>query len=321
MLNATIVHLAIVGVGLATAAKLQALMALSMPDTHQIQWVSLNAPELQGLIIDEHFVQARSVQHILAERPVPVLTVARDATRHNTIEHDILYCPFDNQSVLAAWIERRLLGGTNTPPVLHDRIEVIKPSVEEIIAPDLAVFAQLDRPQGMVKMVDAHGEVCLIDTNKQLCWPIRSKTPLMLSHSVRLTYTTHRDLSVQECICPVDLKTWLWQILWQSPHYHRVIAPTQILQLKSWPQPQASIERRDVLRLSAFLQQQPCGVQTLAIRTGLPIDQVQRFASTMYLSGMVSEIPPSDKIRQNVAFSDNLGWKSLFSKLRRQLGL
>lgn len=324
MLSANTFYLAMVGIGLATAAKLQELMAQSVPDAYHIQWVSVNDPKLQGLVIDQMFAEARSIQTVLAQRPVPMLKVTRDPLRSGELEQDTLYWPIDQPTPLIAWVAQQLLAQTACAPVV--RAEPI-PQAQPIITtrqadPDLTVFAQLERPQGIVKLMDAQGEVALIDTHKQWCWPIRHKAPVYLAHSAALTYTTHRDLSVQECITPVDLKAWLWQLLWQSPHYHRVAQPHEVVRLLSWPQPPAGVERRGLLRISAFLQQQPCSLDVLAERTGEPLAEVQRLVSTLLLSGLAVRVEQTDLPDLSAATSGSmLGWKTLISKLRRQFGL
>lgn len=315
MLSVNTFHFAMVGIGLATAAKLQALMAQSVPKAYQIQWVDIHDPQLQGVVIDQMFAEARSIQNIVRQRPISVLKVAREAHRAGVLEHDTLYLPLTDDVALTAWFERHMLG---SPAVVPTKAT---PVASPPCRLDLSVFDQLARPQGMVKLVDAAGEVCLIDTHKQLCWSLRHKAPLYLAQDLRLTYTTHRDLGVQECVHPVDLKTWLWQVLWQSPAYHQALAPHQSLRLLSWPQPQASTARREILRMSAFLQQQPCRIDTLAARTGYELSVVQRFASSLYLAGLAVPEESTDHFSQKLANSDILGWKTLFTKLRRQLGL
>ena len=323
MLSVNTFHFAMVGIGLATAAKLQALMAHSVPEAYQIQWVNVNDPQLQCIVIDQLFADARSIQNVLAQRPVPMLKVARDASRSGRLEQDTLYWPIDTAAPLVTWVAQQLLGQTPATTVVSS-VQPIVTTLQTTLntaTPDLSVFDQLARPQGIIKLMDAQGEVALIDTNKQWCWPIRNKASVYLAHSAALTYTTHRDLSVQECIRPVDLKTWLWQLLWQSPHYHRVAQPHDVVRLLSWPQPPAGAERRALLRMSAFLQQQPCRLDVLAERTGEPISEVQRLVSTLLLSGLAVRVEQAELPDLSSTSVGVLGWKTLLSKLRRQFGL
>jgi hypothetical protein len=319
--NMNAINISIVGLSSSTMFDLRSKIRDLVPKKYVLHWVNVTDAHLDLMVIDQDFIEARSIQKILSYRRIAVLQVSRNAVDAGGLVDSVLYLPFTQDDQLRRWLHSHVLRQE-----LSDYTEeIVQPAAEQAI--DVHVFERLtSKTLGRVKLMDSHGVLGVADTSQELFWPAhRRANTLVIDHTLGVTYSTSNDLKdVQKQ--PVDLKQWLWQTVWNSPLYGSLAQPHDHLRLLFWPQPSANAERREVLRLTAYFQEQQLSVAQMAEHVQLPITRVQHFASALLAAGLAEMLPrdqhpvaqPPVDVEKN---SSSVGWRSLFSKLRSQLGM
>jgi|JI10StandDraft_1071094.scaffolds.fasta_scaffold59195_4 hypothetical protein len=316
----SILNIAIVGLSVANMVALRQHVRHIIPESQDINWANMAEPELDLLIIDTDFVQARSIQKILSYRPVPVLKIARNSGCEGKLIDDTLHLPISRIDELSAWVQDKLL---QAEPVATAAAIDTAPRVTAV-TPDRHLFERLhSKTLGMVKLIDARGVVGIADTNQELFWTVDDRrNHVTIDHTLGLTHSTRRDLQDVHTM-PMDLRQWLWQTVWHSPFYASLVSPADHVRLLSWPQPAADQDRRDVLRMSAYLQQQSSSIHQVAEHTKMPLSRVQHFASALIAAGLAETVPEEQIViaQQPNPVKESAGWRGLLSKLRNQFGL
>lgn len=312
-------NIAIVGLSVANMVALRQHIRQILPDSHEINWANMAEPELDLLVIDTDFVQARSIQKILSYRPIPVLKVARNSGCEDKLIDDTVHLPISRIDELKVWLEHNLLSQVAAP--VPAAVAQARPTVVE---PDRHLFERLhSKTLGMVKLIDARGVVGIADTNQELFWSADDRANhVTIDHTLGLTHSTRRDLQDVHTT-PIDLRQWLWQTVWHSPFYASLVSPADHVRLLSWPQPEADQDRRDVLRMSAYLQQHSSSIHQVAERTKMPLSRVQHFASALIAAGLAETVPVEQIViaQPSAPVKESAGWRGLLSKLRNQFGL
>lgn len=312
------IHVAFLGVGLATAAKIQQAMTQAVVNPEQLIWTSINDAQMDILVVDRAFQEAHSVRKVLSYRPVPVLSVERQVATAIQLAEHVLYLPIHQPQAIAQWLRDQL---HQPSPHTSLRLEIERPSSQTHQHLDTVCVARLLHPQtGLVKLMSATGMLGIADTGKEQLW-LWPDSAAQFDHTFNLSHATARELSVIGSQ-PIDLRQWLWNAIWQTSSTLGLLEPHDALQLHYWPQPTALAERRKILSLAALLEHQPCGVQQLQQRSGWSMSDVQRFADAMLLTGFAQRTsvePPQAPIVASLA--EQRGWRGLFGKLRQHLGL
>lgn len=310
-------NIAIVGLSVANMVALRQQIRMAIPTHHMIHWANVAEPDLHVLVIDTDFIQARSIQKILSYRAIPVLSVLRSSAQAGALQDSTIHLPLTDSLALEQWFERHVLSAETV---------AVAPSPEpHHLLPDRHLFERLrSKTLGTVKLIDARGVVGIVDTSQELFWSADHRSnQVTIDHTLGLTHSTGRDMQDVHSK-PTDLRQWLWQTVWNSPFYSSLVAPSDHIKLLSWPQPSADHHRKDVLRLSACLQQNSSSVHQVAEQTNMPLSRVQHFASALIAAGL-AETVPADQIKAAtqpaVASAETAGWRGLFSKLRRQFGI
>jgi hypothetical protein len=309
-------NIAIVGLSVANMVALRQNIRLIFPDSQDIHWANMAEPNLDLLVIDIDFVQARSIQKILSYRPIPVLKVTRNTEYEGRLIDDTLHLPIHQIDELKIWIYAVFRSINQTTTLIE--------STPIEVTPDRHLFERLhSKTLGMVKLIDAQGVVGIADTNQELFWSADTRShQITIDHTLGLTYSTRRDLQEVHST-PIDLRQWLWQTVWHSPFYASLVSPADHVRLLSWPQPAADQDRRDVLRMSACLQQQSSSIHRVAAQTKMPVSRVQHFASALIAAGLAETVPEAQiAIAQPTnPVKESAGWRGFLSKLRNQFGL
>lgn len=321
-------NICIVGLSVANMTVLRQLCRQIIPQQYEIRWVNVADPDLDFLIIDTDFVQARSIQNILSYHPVPVLKIVRYPSVAQNICDDTLYLPVNNIALLSNWIDSHLFDAHHqkklTVTTSERPVETPQP-----VQPDLHLFERLHgKTLGLVKLIDAKGILGVADTAQELFWPSpRLSMARPVDHTLGIAHSTNRELQEMSAQSH-DLKQWLWDLVWHSPSYTSLLSATDCVQLVGWPQPAADRDRHDVLQLSARLHQQALTAQQLAEQTQIDVSRVQLFTSALVASGLAKTIPSyqnshpvSKPVASEIAVQDSKKRMGFLSKLRHQFGL
>lgn len=321
-------NICIVGLSVANMTILRQLCRQIIPQQYDLNWVNVADPDLDFLIIDNDFVQARSIQNILSYHPVPVLKIVRYPSVDQNICEDTLYLPVNNTELLSHWMDSHLFDACHhkklTMTTTEQPVQAQMPT-----QPDLHLFERLHgKTLGLVKLIDAKGILGVADTAQELFWPSRRSDLIRpVDHTLGIAHSTNRELQEMSAQSH-DLKQWLWDLVWHSPSYTNLLSANDCVQLVGWPQPAADRDRHDVLQLSARLHQHALTAQQLADRTQIDVSRVQLFNSALVASGLAKKIPNyqtsvSTSMLDTPAHTGQEAkkLKGFLSKLRHQFGL
>mgnify|MGYP000187362624 CR=1 FL=1 len=310
------IHVAFLGVGLATAAKIQQSIEQAITNPEHLVWTNINDPHMDVLVVDRAFQDAHSVRKVLPYRPVPVLAVERQMTIAAQLIDDVLYLPIHQPKVIAEWLYQRI-----QKTVFDLSLEIERPNnTNPLQGIDQTCIERLLHPQtGLVKLVSSTGVLGIADTTKEQVW-IDQQSKAQFDHTMSLTHATNRELNLINQ-SPTDLRQWLWNAIWHSTS-SATLDVQDGLKLRYWPQPQTSGERRKILRLSATLAHQPCDMQQLQQRSGCAMADVQRFAHAMLLTGFAERITLARQPTVAVSVdAEASGWRGFLGKLRQHFRL
>lgn len=318
--NMGAINIAIIGLSSSVIFDLRNQIRELIATQYRLNWVNITHRNLDLIVIDHNFIESRSIQKILSYKHVAVLQVNRNSTQAGELIDSVLHFPLRDQNHLKEWLYSHVLRHE-----FADQSDQLVKSDQDMI--DIHVFERLNsKTLGRVKLIDSHGVLGVVDTNQELFWPANQRAnDIVIDQTLGVTYSTSNDLkNVQKR--PIDLKQWLWQVVWNSPMYGRLVQPNDHLRLLFWPQPCANAERREVLRLTASFQERRLSIAQMAEHVQLPIARVQHFASSLLAAGLAEMLPPDQYpvVQPTVDAEKNassMGWRSLFSKLRSQLGM
>lgn len=306
-------HIAFLGIGLATASKIQEAILQYHFNSDNVVWTTISDPQMDVLLVDREFADAQSVLKVLSYHPVPVLKVDRQPMTSIQLVDDVLYLPIHHPEMLSRWLTQQVL-------LLESQADHNQPIHQPLQYLDMVYLARLLSPQtGLVKLMSQQGMLGIADTTKEQIWLLPQMENFFLDQTFSLTYATTRELS-QLSVIPQDLRQWLWNAIWLTSHPIHALASDTTLRLRYWPQPQSIHERRQILQLVAQLQQRPCTLAQLQQMTHWSQGTLERFAHAMLLTGFAEKCPPV-QIDSTHLIEEDGGWRRLFGKLRRHLGL
>lgn len=319
-------NICIVGLSVANVTILRQLCRDIIPAQFNIHWVNVTDPNLDFLIIDADFVEARSIQNILSYHPVPVLKVVRYPSVAQNVCDDTLYLPVNNVDLLKNWIASNLFDAQHHKMLKITKSEPLSQPVAQ--QPDLHIFERLHgKTLGLVKLIDSKGILGVADTAQELFWPSPSlNAERAVDHTLGIAHSTNRELQEMSHQSR-DLKQSIWDLVWHSPSYQGLLSANDRVKLLGWPQPAAGRDRHDVLQLSACLHQQASSIQQLAEQTHIEVSRVQLFASALVAAGLAKTIPTYSEsyampvAQQSTAVHESGKLKGFLSKLRHQFGL
>lgn len=291
MIESRTLNIAIIGLSLTKLNHLKEHIRSITPPEYSIYWVPITQPDIHLLMIDNYFFDTPSIQKVISSHQAPVLRLMNKAELAGLLQNQELYLPADASSMFKHWLEEKILGtGTSAQPTgqaepaSNSQAAVSITSTEQAAAPlytALEVFKQLLNPQhGKIFVFDQQQTFGIADTRKELVWlqnPI-SKSTLTTSHSLNYTHAKANEVVGLHEVQAMDLRQWLWRLVWQSPAFETLLNPSDYVQLDFWPQPDESYERRDILKMAACFQQ-GAQISQVATKLELPVSRVCLFAS------------------------------------------
>lgn len=339
MIESRTLNIAIIGLSLTKLNHLKEHIRSIIPPEYSIHWVAITQPDIHLLMIDNYFFDTPSIQKVISSQQAPVLRLMNKAELAGLLQNQELYLPADASSMFKHWLEERILGtGTNTEashqigqeePTSNSQASVnSSTSTEQDAVPQhttLEVFKQLLNPQhGKIFVFDQQQTFGIADTRKELVWlhsPI-SKNTLTTSHSLNYTHAKANEVVGLHEVQAMDLRQWLWRLVWQSPAFETLLNPSDYVQLDFWPQPDESYERRDILKMAACFQQ-GAQISQVATKLELPVSRVCLFASACLAAGLAGKITANQaKFRHDTPGNEQTsGLRGFFGKLRKRLGL
>ncbi len=286
-----------------------------------VNWVPATQDDIDFLIINSSFISSSSIQGLL-RKGAPVLLVNR-ATAGVDLEENVLALPLVENSRLRTWVHEYVLGKKRaaTSQMILQNSDLNRVSME-----NAKHFKSLtDKSNGMIHLSDNRGAIGVVDTAREIiCLVPGRKVAVDMVSEVKYESIQY----MPKLLPPVSLFHWMWEVLWSTPGSAMLIAMDQPVKLTMWPQPSRSADRKDVLRMSAWLAKGPVNAQTLATQSQIAPHRAQHFLSTLVAMGFGETVnavvaPPAPPV-ETVAPQpkpEQSGIRRLLSGLRSRLGL
>ncbi|MEC4750360.1 hypothetical protein [Methylomicrobium sp. Wu6] len=124
------------------------------------------------------------------------------------------------------------------------------------------------------------------------------------------------QLSEAENLKPYTLRSLLWYGVFKSSQGRLLegAAADKPVRLKRWPDLNLS-DCQDLIKLAAFMQSNAAGLQTVADKTGIPINLIHDFYNACEIVGLIEQSSEADIHNKQL----NPEKVSLFSKIRSRL--
>lgn len=347
MIESHTLNIAIIGLSLTKLNHLKEYIRSIIPADYSINWAAITQPNIHLLMIDNYFFDTPSIQKVIAHQQSPVLKLMSKPELSGLLQNKELYLPADASSMFKHWLEETLLGqapadkvlgSTTSTQVEPDLIPFTNPAAATVTVPEQAVsqhiipqhisldvFKQLLNPQhGKIFVFDQRQTFGIADTRKELVWLQQpaAKSAFKTDNTLNYTHAKANEVVGLHEVQAMDLRQWLWRLVWQSPAFEQLVKASDYLQLEFWPQPDESYERRDILKMAACFQQ-GAQVNQVAAKLDIPVSRVCQFASACLAAGLARSIPASQaKFQHNVPGNEQTsGLRGFFGKLRKRLGI
>ncbi len=310
----------ILGLGCSDMVSIRQHVSDALADGGTVNWVPANQDDIDFLIINSSFISSSSIQGLL-RKGAPVLLVNR-AHAGADLEENVLSLPLAENSRLKIWMHEYVLGKkrTATSQMILQNSDLNRVSIE-----NAQQFKSLiNKTNGLIHLSDSRGAIGVVDTARELIClvPGRRITVDMVSE---IKYEPIQQMPRLQP--PTQLFHWMWEVLWSTPSSATMISMEQPVRLNMWPQPSRSADRKDVLRMSAWMSKGVANAQTLAAQSQVPLHRAQHFLSTLVAMGFgetvnvaVAPPPPPNPVSEQPK-PEQSGIRRLLSGLRSRLGL
>jgi hypothetical protein len=305
-------NIVIVGLSLRTLKEIKDSLRAIIPTKYNIHWANVTEPKIDLLLIDHYFYDSPSIQKIIQNQKPALLKLMNKPVLAGLIENQTLYLPIQSPTVFQQWIDEHLLNASPTAKSSST------PTTQQYI------FQELINPtHGKIFIFDDAGNLGIADTRKELIWQDSTRQKQSSNQSLNYVHAKANEVSSLLEKQPSDLRQWVWNLIWQSPEYRHLVADSAYIQLQFWPQPQATEDRRDILRIAACFQR-GSNVSTVAQHLKIAPERVQQFISASVAAGLAHEISKDNARFRPAAFQGQQDVSSLrgfFNKLRKRFGL
>ncbi len=244
------VKIAIFGLSLNVLESLKQKIQALYDESIQINWVNIADPQLDILLVNDMFFGSPTIQNLVGNQQVAYLRLVNKQDKAGSIENDALYLPFSASEDIRDWFKARYLG-TPLRKSNHD-INVAKASQTTDMSK--LVKELIDPRNSNIQVFDHQGNIALINIRKEQVWVDPERKANSTDNSLNYTYATMQKVQSVDSVQGLDLKIWLWNLLWYSPQLLKNQNENTFYKLKFWPQPQSAYDRQDVFKIAACFE-------------------------------------------------------------------
>ena len=286
----------------------------------EIDWVGANHANLDFLIVNSNFINAKSIQNLLRNSSVPVL-LAGNSVKEDHNNTNSISLPLVENTRLRNWIHESVL---NESVVRIQPVQFQELVISQGLTDNAKIFEYLrSANEGFLYLSDRCGAIGTIDTVNQLIHLVPERR-IPVDMQGRLTYEHLPYFS--GTLGAVDLLQWLWDLAWFEPSCSLLTAPNQLVKLKFWPQPSQVNDRKDLLLMSARLARNVASAQDLVTDLNIPLLRAQHFVSALVMVGFAEiytdAIPKELSVSEKIVHQEEAtGLRRLLLGVRRRLGL
>lgn len=311
------INIAIFGLSLRMLHELKERTANLVADHFQINWTNIVEPDLNVLMINEHFYDAPSIQQLIHNNQIHVLKLVNSNKSELDPTKDTLALPLQDEQKLLNWLKINVLQSQTAPT---------QPEVdhEQELLQQLKFLKELlSNQNGQIKIFDQHGFIGVADTRHGWMWLPKQQLLKARESRLNFTYATAQEFTQHQQEPCVELKSWLWNMVWHSPMFHQQAFHDGYYKLNFWPQPLDPNDSREILRMAACFVR-GAKLSQVAAHLEIPAQRVQQFMLACTAVDYMQRIPEqrakfAPKVRYGL--ENNQGLFNLFGKLRKKLGL
>jgi hypothetical protein len=308
-------YLSVIGLSLSVINELKSSINQLLNEQYVLNWTHLADSKLQVLLINEDFCDSQLLNKI--NKQIHILKLKKNIDHSSHIQDNTLFLPLTNLKALADWFKKVLnfslkKNDSLLPTKLIDSAN-IQWSVIDALCNEIN---RIKTGKYVIKQNDTI--LALLDFDefrfyKNSDAPLTDQVELELaSLSTVVDYRRHQKFQ--------DLKHGLWLFLFQQ----QFTAPPHLMQyyqIDFWPQIVKHTQRRDLYRIAALFMKGSTiaqATQQLNVPKQLVIDFI--LACVLCHCIETKNTDETDLINlQPQTLNENI--KSIFSKLRRKLGL
>ena len=284
-----------------------------------IHWANIAEPQLDVLLVNDMFYASPTIQNLVKNQNVPYLRLVSGNVEGGVVQDDKLYLPFIATADVKQWFNHALLYGREAP---KSNVDTRQHSQAPSFNPNV-LNEFFNERNGNMQVFDSHGNLAIINASTEQVWLDIGRRQQSTNTTLNYTYATMQNMvQAKNNTHAVDVRTWLWNLLWSSPAL--VSAPThKYYQLKYWPQPTASLDRRDILKISACFSK-GASIKQVAEKLQISEDRINKFVAVAYPIHALIEIDEKDAklvSAQSAEVKQEGALKGFFGKLRKRLGL
>jgi hypothetical protein len=326
------IYISFFGLGLSVIRELKTIISQQFSIDHDIHWTNIADKKLQVLLINDDYVDVNHLKTLDLSK-LAVLKLYKDDSRAGQILNDILYLPLKAPDQLIIWLNKKL---DSVAPNIPAASQIERPApepaavikIQPTISPaaiqkafDKMHLSYTNSTKFVIKNKDVN--VAILDTEQK---------EFFLNPKVEIEHwdgfeirpaDINQIVSFKHRFKAIDLNTGIWQFVWNYLADDSLNFPLAY-QLLHWPQPAASQNRSEVLKMAAYFSH-GCTVRYIQDKTQFSKQRIERFIFSCEVSQMIETITAPRTASSTEAAAANQAENSVkhsfFSKLRLKLGL
>ena len=279
-----------------------------------ISWVNIGDPQLEILLVNDMFFSSPTIQNLVSAKQVPYLRLITQEELSGSIVDDTLYLPFNENDQILHWFKQRYA----KIPLKYQPQHQVMPKKLDI---SKILNELLNERNGNLQVFDRNGPIGLVNTRSEQIWLDPSRKIQGTDDTLNYTYATMQMTQNVSLTQGIDLRSWMWNMMWYSNRLIQENKTQKYYKLQYWPQSNSVRERAKIFKIAACFEQ-GSNIWHVQKKLEIPIETIEKFVSVGLITHMLKEIKQEDarflfeqpEQKQSVI-------KGFFGKLRKKLGI
>ena len=317
-MSSSSINIAISGLGLSTTEDLKIRLRNLLPNDVGVNWINIADQNINGLLINEAFIDNQHIQNIIQHKKIPYLKISKQSTSSKSLEGHVLHIPIADELPLKKWVDVQLLPQSNIQSADQRRPEV------STIQKDYSFFTEITQNDSRkLHFKDQFGTLAIIDHYRHFAWLEPSRQQIQTDHSIEYSQASTTDFIKVSRKKQINLEDWFFNLIWNSNQLLALPEPHLHYKIHFWPQP-FNAERKIILQLSACFSH-GAEIADVATKLGIPLETVQYFIATNLAINNAEKITAKTSqfghlLKSQAENSDHGALISFFGKLKRRFG-
>lgn len=309
------IKIAIFGLSLNVLENIKYKISRMCNDLFNISWVNIGDPQLEILLVNDMFFGSPTIQNLVSANKVPYLRLmSAKQGLSNSIVNDTMYLPFEENEQALNWFKERYA----KIPLQYNSQQKI---VEKKFDISKVLNELLNERNGNLQVFDRNGPIALINIRTEQVWLDPTRKNQMTDESLNYTYATMQMIQNISLKQGGDLRSWIWNLMWDSESLVGKVSPQKYYKLQYWPYCNPSSSRAQIFKIAACFE---LGSNIHRIEKKLEVDSdlINKFVSIGLMTHVLREIPDTEAtfFNEESVKKENV-IKGFFGKLRKKLGI